>query len=114
MKTMKRTLALLLAGTLTVGPAAAAFAEEEPAAVAIDAEAFDALLASGPVAEDADIEASEWASKVKEAGTLRVGAGTTDPVWNFPFDPALDDPDLAGCEGSGALEVPDEALFGAG
>ena len=40
------------------------------------------------------------------AGTLRVGAGTTDPVWNFPFDPALDDPDLAGCEGSGALEVP--------
>ncbi len=39
-------------------------------------------------------------------GTLRVGAGTTDPVWNFPFDPALDDPDLAGCEGSGALEVP--------
>jgi hypothetical protein len=40
------------------------------------------------------------------AGTLRVGAGTTDPVWNFPFDPSLDDPDLAGCEGSGALEVP--------
>lgn len=40
------------------------------------------------------------------AGTLRVSAGTTDPVWNFPFDPALDDPDLAGCEGSGALEVP--------
>lgn len=77
MKTMKRTLALLLAGALTVGPAAAAFAEEEPAAVAIDAEAFDALLASGPVAEDADIEASEWASKVKEAGTLRVGGTRT-------------------------------------
>ena len=39
-------------------------------------------------------------------GTLRVGEGTMNPVWNFPFDPALDDPDLAGCEGSGALEVP--------
>ena len=78
MKTMKRTLALLLAGALTVGPAAAAYAaEEEPAAVAIDAEAFDALLASGPVAEDADIEASEWASKVQEAGTLRVGGTRT-------------------------------------
>ena len=77
MKTMKRTLVLLLAGALTVGPAAAAHAEEEPAAVAIDAEAFDALLASGPVAEDADIEASEWASKVKEAGTLRVGGTRT-------------------------------------
>lgn len=40
------------------------------------------------------------------AGTLRVGAGTTDPVWDFPFNPSLDDPDIAGCEGSGALEVP--------
>ena len=39
-------------------------------------------------------------------GTLRVGEGTTNPVWNFPFDPALDDPDLAGCEGSGTLDVP--------
>ena len=40
------------------------------------------------------------------AGTLRVGEGTTNPTWNFPFDPSLDDPDLAGCEGSGTLEVP--------
>ena len=39
-------------------------------------------------------------------GTLRVGEGTTNPVWNFPFNPALDDPDIAGCEGSGALVVP--------
>ena len=39
-------------------------------------------------------------------GTLRVGAGTSSPVWEFPFDASLDDPDIAGCEGSGALEVP--------
>ena len=39
-------------------------------------------------------------------GTLRVGEGTTDPVWNFPFDASLDDPDIAGCEGSGTLVVP--------
>jgi len=39
-------------------------------------------------------------------GTLRVGAGTSSPVWEFPFDASLDDPDLAGCEGSGALDVP--------
>ncbi len=39
-------------------------------------------------------------------GTLRVGVGTTNPVWNFPFDFALDDPDIAGCEGSGTLDVP--------
>ncbi len=39
-------------------------------------------------------------------GTLRVGPNTTNPVWDFPFDPALDDPDIAGCEGSGTLVVP--------
>ena len=39
-------------------------------------------------------------------GTLRVGPDTTNPVWDFPFDAALDDPDIAGCEGSGTLVVP--------
>lgn len=50
---------------------------QEPEAVAIDKEAFDALLASGPVADDAVIAASEWASAVKEAGILRVGGTRT-------------------------------------
>ncbi|MBP5192650.1 MAG: transporter substrate-binding domain-containing protein [Eubacterium sp.] len=45
----------------------------EPEAVAIDKEAFDTLIASGIVADDADIEANEWAKKVKESGELRVG-----------------------------------------
>ena len=49
----------------------------EPMAVAIDKEAFDALLASGIVADDADIAANAWASKVKEAGVLRVGGTRT-------------------------------------
>lgn len=50
---------------------------QEPEAVAIDKEAFDALLASGPVADDAVIAASEWASAVKAAGILRVGGTRT-------------------------------------
>ena len=50
---------------------------QEPEAVAIDKEAFDALLASGPVADDAVIAANEWASAVKEAGILRVGGTRT-------------------------------------
>ncbi len=49
----------------------------EPVAKAIDKEAFDALVASGIVADDADIAASEWATKVKEAGVLRVGGVRT-------------------------------------
>ena len=50
---------------------------EEPVAVAIDKDAFDALLASGPVADDAAIEANSWAKAVKEAGVLRVGGTRT-------------------------------------
>ena len=50
---------------------------EEPVAVAIDKDAVDALLASGPVADDAAIEANSWAKAVKEAGVLRVGGTRT-------------------------------------
>ena len=57
--------------------APAAEAAEEPVAVAIDKDAFDALIASGPIADDADIAANEWAAKVKEAGVLRVGGTRT-------------------------------------
>ena len=45
--------------------------------VAIDKKAFDELIASGITADDADIEASEWASAVKDAGVLRVGGTRT-------------------------------------
>ena len=48
----------------------------------IDAAAFDELVASGPVADDADIEASEWAKKVKDAGALRVGATQTSTLFS--------------------------------
>lgn len=50
---------------------------EEPVAAAIDKEAFDSLIASGIVADEADIAANSWATKVKEAGTLRVGGTRT-------------------------------------
>lgn len=50
---------------------------EEPVAVAIDKEAFDKLIASGIVADDADIEANSWAASVKKAGVLKVGGTRT-------------------------------------
>ena len=68
----QKAAGILLAAVLTVG-AVSVFTAEEENAVAIDKEAFDALIASGITADDAEIEASEWASAVKEAGTLRVG-----------------------------------------
>ncbi len=74
---IRKLAAAAAAAILSVSMTAPAFAEELANAVAIDQEAFDALLASGPVAEDAAIEASEWAKAVKEAGVLRVGGVRT-------------------------------------
>lgn len=90
MKTLKKALAFALALTLlftlaacggSTAPAAtqaAAPAETQaPVAAAIDKAAFDALIASGIVADDADIEANAWAAAVKKAGVLRVGGTRT-------------------------------------
>ena len=80
---LKKSLGIILAAALAAGSAGAVFAEEaEPEGVAIDKEAFDSLIVSGPVADDADIEASEWASAVKEAGLLRVGGTRTSYLFS--------------------------------
>ena len=78
---LKKSLGIALAAALTAGAAGAVFAEEEEG-VAINKEAFDELIVSGPVADDADIEASEWASAVKEAGVLRVGGTRTSYLFS--------------------------------
>ena len=52
------------------------------AGTAIDASAYDALIAAGPVADDKDIEASSWASAVKKAGKLRVGGTRTSQLFS--------------------------------
>ena len=75
-KRIRNGLALALAAIVTLGSVGLAFAQE-PEAAAIDKEAFDALLATGPVAEEAVVEGSEWASAVKERGVLRVGGTRT-------------------------------------
>lgn len=46
---------------------------EELVAVDLDKEAFDALIASGSIADDETIASSSWAASVKEAGVLRIG-----------------------------------------
>ena len=75
---MKKTiLAILTVLALLVTAVAPVFAEDAANAVAIDKEAFDALLAAGPVAADEEIAASEWATAVKNAGVLRVGGTRT-------------------------------------
>jgi glutamate transport system substrate-binding protein len=49
---------------------------------ALDTAAFDELVASGPRADDDAIAASTWATRVKDAGTLRVGAVDTSALFS--------------------------------
>ena len=74
--TIEKSFSLVLAAILLLTVSFSALAEESTS-VAIDKEAFDALIASGPVADVDTIAASQWAAAVKEAGVLRVGGTRT-------------------------------------
>ncbi|MCR8908604.1 glutamate ABC transporter substrate-binding protein [Thermophilibacter sp. ET337] len=56
---------------------------ETPEEAQLDVTAYDDLIATGSVAAEDDIAASEWASKVKEAGTLRVGGVQTSLLFSL-------------------------------
>lgn len=77
-------LAILLITTSAFAQAAqeTAAPEEKTVTGLLDKEAFDALVSSGIVATDEEIAASEWASSVKEAGVLRVGATRTSYLFS--------------------------------
>ncbi len=79
MKKRKKFLAAVIAAAMVSSLAVSfAYAEDDDEnAVVIDKEAFDSLVASGSVADDADIEENEWASAVKDAGVLKVGGTRT-------------------------------------
>ena len=51
--------------------------------VQIDADAYDQLIDSIPAADDAKIAASTWATKVKDAGVLRVGGVQTSMLFSL-------------------------------
>ena len=54
------------------------FAQSTP----INAAAFDALVAAGPVADAATVASNKWASKIKQAGALRLGATQTSNLFS--------------------------------
>ena len=65
------------------GSASGSGEASEDKSVALDAAAYDKLVAAGAVADDATVEASTWAKKVKDAGTLRVGAVQTSALFSL-------------------------------
>ena len=71
LKSTVATLAIVASGSL--------FAQGTP----INTAAFDALVAQGPVADAATIASSTWASKIKQAGTLRLGGTQTSNLFSL-------------------------------
>ncbi|WP_225783562.1 glutamate ABC transporter substrate-binding protein [Xenophilus sp. Marseille-Q4582] len=64
---------------LAVAAGGSALAQGTP----INAAAFDALVAQGPVADAATIASSTWATKIKQAGTLRLGGTQTSNLFSL-------------------------------
>lgn len=60
----------------------AAATTEASDVVQIDADAFDALVASVEQADDATIEANAWAKAIKERGSFRLGATRTSVLFS--------------------------------
>ncbi len=50
---------------------------------AIDASAYDKLITSGSVADDATVAANAWASEVKKTGVLKVGGTKTSQLFSL-------------------------------
>ncbi|UEJ84464.1 glutamate ABC transporter substrate-binding protein [Brachybacterium halotolerans subsp. kimchii] len=49
--------------------------------------AYDGVIAGGPVADDADVQKSAWAKKIKDAGKLTRGGTTANQVFSL-IDPS--------------------------
>ena len=64
---------------LSIATGGAVFAQGTP----INAAAFDALVAQGPVADAATIASSTWATKIKQGGTLRLGGTQTSNLFSL-------------------------------
>lgn len=57
--------------------------ESQPEPVQIDAAAYDKLIASGFVFDEATVAANTWASKIKERGVFRVGGTQTSTLFSL-------------------------------
>jgi ABC-type amino acid transport substrate-binding protein len=64
---------------LSFAASAPLFAQGKP----IDAAAFDALVAQGPVADAATVAANKWASRIKQSGMLRLGGTQTSNLFSM-------------------------------
>lgn len=64
-------------------PAEDTESSDAPEPAKMDVKAYDKLIASGAVADDAAIAASAWASKIKDAGKMRPGIVQTSMLFSL-------------------------------
>lgn len=64
-------------------PAEDGESSDAPEPAKMDVKAYDKLIASGAVADDAMIAASTWASKIKDAGKMRLGIVQTSMLFSL-------------------------------
>lgn len=64
-------------------PAEDTESSDAPEPAKMDVKAYDKLIASGAVADDAAIAASAWASKIKDAGKMRLGIVQTSMLFSL-------------------------------
>lgn len=64
-------------------PAEDGESSDAPEPAKMDVKAYDKLIASGAVADDATIAASTWASKIKDAGKMRLGIVQTSMLFSL-------------------------------
>lgn len=89
MKPLKKRSFGVIAAFLAFGLTLAACSPEEDSSggsgesTGDSADAYQAILDSGPVAEDSVVEANEWASSVREAGVLAVGGTRTSELFSL-------------------------------
>lgn len=79
----RKPLAALAAASLAALALAACSPESETPETGDSGDAYEALITSGPVADAAEIEASEWATSVKDAGVLKVGGTETSELFSL-------------------------------
>ena len=77
------TSALIALGLVACSPEEETSTDGTSEGTEASGDAYETLIAEGPVADDATIEANEWASAVKESGALRVGGTETSELFSL-------------------------------
>ncbi len=75
-------IALTACGSSDSSPASGSDSSSGGGTFSSSDSAYDTIVNSGPVADDATVEANEWAKSVRDAGTLKVGGVETSVLFS--------------------------------